>query len=121
MMTASSGAQRRMNSLVGDIPHRTQKRFTNCADSLVNSEAQNQKDKAELRDTKTRLQQSFDRATQLARELEAERPLLVKEAKEANRLAREVNEMRLELMRLGRDKPVEEVGLKPTTASRSLV
>ncbi|KAG8911992.1 hypothetical protein FRC00_005461 [Tulasnella sp. 408] len=71
-------------------------------------EAQNQRDKAELRDTKIRLQQSFDRATQLARELEAERPLLVKEAKEANRLAREVNEMRLELMRLGRDKPVEE-------------
>lgn len=76
---------------------------------LSKTEAQNQKEKAELRETKIRLQQSFDRATQLAQELEAERPLLVKEAKEANRLAKEVNEMRLELMRLGRDKPVEEV------------
>ncbi|KAG9018553.1 hypothetical protein FRB90_011438 [Tulasnella sp. 427] len=71
-------------------------------------EAQNQKEKAELRETKIRLQQSFGRAIELARELEAERPLLVKEAKEANRLAKEVSEMRLELMRLGRDKPVEE-------------
>lgn len=84
-------------------------RFASYTNKLSKTEAQNQKEKAELRETKTRLQQSFDRATQLARELEAERPLLVKEAKEANRLAKEVNEMRLELMRLGRDKPVEEV------------
>ena len=40
-----------------------------------------------MRETKIRLQQSFDRATELARELEAERPLLVKEAKEAASLS----------------------------------
>lgn len=75
------------------------------------AEVENTAAKAELRNDKIKLQDSFDRATTLARELEAERPELLKEAKEANRLAKEVTEMRLELMRLGREKPAKDVRL----------
>ncbi|KAG8965441.1 hypothetical protein FRC03_000509 [Tulasnella sp. 419] len=74
-------------------------------------EAQNQKDKEELRQQKLKLQESFDRSIELAKQLEAERPELIKESKEASRLAKEISEMKLELLRLARDKPVEEVGL----------
>jgi len=71
-------------------------------------EAQNAADKAEVRELKAKLQQSFDRATALARLVEGERRRLTQEMTEAGRFAKEVSEMRLELMRLRRDKPIED-------------
>ncbi|KAG8905215.1 hypothetical protein FRB99_000484 [Tulasnella sp. 403] len=71
-------------------------------------EAQNAIEKAQLREYKLQMEEEFERMVELAKQLEAERALLVAEAKEGSRLAKEVSEMKLEMMRLGRDRPVEE-------------
>ncbi|KAG8850672.1 hypothetical protein FRB96_009632 [Tulasnella sp. 330] len=71
-------------------------------------EAENAALKAQLRECKEKLQAAFDRAASLARGLEAERTLLVREVKEARVLSKEVSEMQLELLRLARDKPEKD-------------
>jgi hypothetical protein len=83
------------------------------------TEAQNAADKAELQQYKDLLEKSFSRVATLAREVEAERRLVQKEVKEGMVLAKEVSEMRLELLRLGRDVPVEDVR-PPNTLNNEL-